>query len=76
MIPYNHITYGEALSRSLRLLENASGRKNFYVSPNSDTLYVLSLRLNEINHPVVVSVETYLFRLYFHYITDFGSITR
>lgn len=57
MTPYNHTAYAESLSQSLKLLENPSGRKNLFVSPNSDTLYALSLRLSEINYPVLVAVD-------------------
>ena len=57
MNTYNHTRYAESLCRSLKLLENPSGRQNLFVSPNSDTLYALSLRLSEINYPVLVAID-------------------
>lgn len=56
MDTYNHAAYGERLTTLLKLFQGVT-RKCFFESPNSDTLYALSQKLSEINHPVLVAVD-------------------
>lgn len=59
MEKYNHFSYGESLSRSLRFLQPGiqRNRKVLFTAPNSDTLYSISQKLSEINYPVLVAVN-------------------
>ena len=57
MEAYNHISYGEMISRELVLFSQSKGNQCFFRSTNSDSLYSISQKLSEINYPVLVAVD-------------------
>ena len=59
MEKYNHFSYGESITKSLRFFQPGivKNRKVLFTAPNSDSLYSISQKLSEINYPVLVAVN-------------------